>query len=92
MIISLGEGIAFVSIALAVVGLVIKLSANNAAQRKSVYKRLDDDRVSIENSFVKKSLCEMQHNHIKETLDEIKVFMADMRKFLLEIKQNGKNR
>jgi len=78
MIISLGEIIAFVSIALAVVGLGIKISANNAAQRKAFYKRLDDDRVSIENSFVKKSLCEMQHNHIKETLDEIKVFMKEI--------------
>ena len=45
MTITFGELVAFVSVFLVVLGLVVKVIANNGNQRKQLYARLDAERL-----------------------------------------------
>uniref|UniRef100_A0A6H1ZJT8 Uncharacterized protein n=1 Tax=viral metagenome TaxID=1070528 RepID=A0A6H1ZJT8_9ZZZZ len=78
MTITFGELVAFVGVLLVVLGLVVKVVANNSSQRKQLYARLDADRLRQEDAYTSKDICKIQHQYIKETLDEIKLFMKEI--------------
>lgn len=88
MVITFSELIGFVSLGLVILGLVVASIRYNANQRKQFYKRLDEDRGSSKVLYVGKDLCQLQHQYIKEALDEIKLFMNDMRKVLSMFEKN----
>lgn len=90
MTISLGEGIAFMGVVAAVIGLAIKAIASSTNERRKLYSRMDAEKLSADNLYVRKNLCDLQHANIKNTLEDIKVFMGEVRSYLMELK--GKER
>ena len=80
---TLGEGIAFASMALAFSGFIYKVSNDEQNKRKRIYERIDEIKKSNEEKLQSKEVCDIHITNIDNTLQEIK---ADVKTLL---KKNG---
>ncbi len=62
-----------------ILGFVIKQNGKNEEGRKSIYRRLDNDRTFTENTYVRKDIHDTKYETMERDVTEIK---CDVKKLL----------
>lgn len=81
------ELFAFFSVGAVVIGLLLKIVASSSAQRKEIYRKLEEDNKGNVDFFVGRKEWELQSRQLSETLGEMKADIKEITRIVEKIRE-----